>query len=217
MRIILFLCAFSYCAIAASQEAAETKYASIHPLYLGLAGGFGSTTWEGLVPTVKNQNMAMRTSTPLKAKEGGSLWGFFAGYEFTPYFALEGGYMRYPNAKISFDEESMFAFDNSGTLNLHTKTETASIMAKIMLAIPRTDLRVYSGFGVAQIHRWDALNENRRASATFGLGVNFNITEHIMAELAANYTAGYGESELNPAMDYVPFLYSGFLKLAYRV
>ena len=61
------------------------------------------------------------------------------------------------------------------------------------------------------------MNDTRRDSVTFGVGFVYNISEHIMTELGVNYTAGYGESELNPAQDYVPFLYSGFLKLAYRV
>ena len=61
------------------------------------------------------------------------------------------------------------------------------------------------------------MTENRRVTPTFALGFNYNLSEHIMAELGANYTAGYGESELNPAKDYVPFLYSAFVQLAYRI
>jgi len=49
-----------------------------------------------------------------------------------------------------------------------------------------------------------------------GGGFNYSFTEHLMAEFGFNFTAGYGESELNPANDYVPFLYSGFFSMAYR-
>ena len=78
-------------------------------------------------------------------------------------------------------------------------------------------MRVYSSVGVAQVHRWDDMNENNRIAPTFGVGFNYNFAEHVMGELGANYTAGYGESELNPAKDYVPFLFSVFFKVAYRI
>lgn len=216
MHIVIFF--FTLVAwVVASAQGAEQPILPEHPAYIGVTGGYGATTWDGLVPTPKNQNMAMKTSTPVMVREGGGVWGFFGGYELSPYFALEVNYMRYPKATISFDEESMFAFENDGLIVLDSNAETISAMAKIMLMIPHTKLRAYSSFGVAEIHRWDDMTENRRDSPTFGLGLNYNVSEHIMAELGANYTAGYGESELNPAKDYVPFLYSGFLKLAYRI
>lgn len=213
MRIFIFISTLLICMIASAKEEIQFR----HPLYLGATGGYGATTWEGLVPSPLNQNMAMKTSTPVMVREGGAVWGVFAGYELSPFFALEANYMRYPKATISFDADSMFAFDNNGVVQLDTSTATISFIGKIMLIIPHTQVRAYSSFGVAEIHRWDDMNENKRASPTFGLGLNYNIYEHVMIELGANYTAGYGESELNPAKDYVPFLYSGFLKLAYRV
>lgn len=216
MRILIFLSTVLVWVTAFAQEAEQLNVSSNRPFYLGATGGYGSTTWEGLVPATRNQNMAMRTSTPVMVREGGTVWGVFAGYELSPWFALEATFMRYSDANISFDEESMFAFENDGILELKTHTQTISLMGKLMVWIPGTRLRGYSSFGAAEIHRWDDMTENRRYSPTFGLGFNYNVSEHVMAELGINYTAGYGESELNPAKDYVPFLYSGFLKLAYR-
>lgn len=217
MRIILFLGVFLSWAVASAQEVPPLTPPSPHPFYIGADAGYGSTTWDGLVPASVNLNSAMRTSTPLVVREGGVVWGFFAGYEFGPHVALEANYMRYPNATILFDEESIFAFEHDGLLDMHTDTDALSVMAKIMLSIPRTRLRGYSSFGVAQIHRWDELNDTNQTSPTFGLGFIYDISDHVMAELGFNYTAGYGESELNPAQDYVPFLYSGILKVAYRI
>lgn len=219
MRKIIFVCVLLYSAITVSQEAstpAEVSWRK-HPLYAGVLAGYGSTTWEGLVPAPINQNLAMKTSTPVMAREGGGVWGFFAGYELSPYFALEANYMRYPNATISFDEESLFAFENDGVIDLESRTETGSIMGKVMLVVPNTHLRFYSSAGVALVHRWDNMNDNDKASPTFGVGFVYTFSDHIMAELGANYTAGYGESELNPAQDYVPFLYSAVFRLAYRI
>ena len=140
MQIFIFLCTLLCCVVANSQAAVNATSLS-HPLYFGLAGGYGSTTWQGLVPTPENQNMGMKTSTPLVVSEGGGIWGILAGYEFSPYFALEANYFRYPQATVSFDEESIFAFENDGILDLHTDTDAISIMAKVMLTIPKTNFR----------------------------------------------------------------------------
>lgn len=217
MRIIVMLCSLFCYNLVFSHDTMPLNKGFSHPLYLGFSAGYGSTTWDGLVPSAENQNLALSISTPISVKEGGAVWGFLAGYEFSPYFALEANYTRYPQASIFFDEESLFAFENDGRLDLKTETETGSLIAKFMLFIPRTNVRVYSSLGIAQVHRWDDINENNRIAPTFGLGFNYNFAEHLMGELGANYTAGYGESELNPAKDYVPFLFSVFFKVAYRV
>ena len=60
-----------------------------HLPYIGLIGGYGSTTWDGLVPSNRNQNIAMNMSTPIAVEEGGNVWGVLAGYEFSPHFAVE--------------------------------------------------------------------------------------------------------------------------------
>ncbi len=217
MRIVLFIVLPLFIGVGYAQEAILANAAFKHPAYFGLSGGYGSTTWQGLVPSDINKNEAISISTPVTVNEGGSVWGAFAGFELTPYFALEAGYMRYPNAIISFDEFSLFAFDHDGLLDLYTHTETISVMAKVMLFIPKTDVRLYSSAGAAEVHRWDNMTESRRISPTFGVGFNYPVSEHVMAEIGGNYTAGYGESELNPAKDYVPFLYSGVFRLAYRI
>jgi hypothetical protein len=185
-----------------------------YPFYVGLLGGYGSTTWNGLVP--ENQNAATTLSTPTNVSEGGFTWGLFAGYEFIPQFALEAAYMRYQPAKLYFDPMSIFTFDYDGLTELITKTETASLMGKIMLIIPHTTIRAYSSVGVAMVHRYDEIKNIWRARPTFGAGFNYNFTEHWMGEIGINYVAGYGQAELDPTKDYVPFLYSAFLQIAYR-
>jgi hypothetical protein len=187
-----------------------------HFFYLGLSGGYGSTTWEGLVPSSTNQNLAINMSTPIKVTEGGEVWGVFAGYEFIPTFAIEFNYIRYPNAQISFDPISLFSFENNDLTEFTTRTETVSLMAKVMLVIPDTFIRVYSGAGAAEVHRKDLLIDEWRLSPTFGAGLNFLFGRHFMGEIGANYTAGFGESQLNPTNTYFPFLYSVTGRLAYR-
>lgn len=189
---------------------------SKHPLYVGIIGGFGSTTWQGLVPNKKNQNVALNMSTPINAKEGGAAWGALVGYEFSPYFAIEANYMRYPDSIVYFDEFSLFSFTHDGETSFKTKTDSISLMGKIMLLIPNSNFKIYSSAGATNLYRKDMIVDDWRVSPTFGVGVIYNFTEHFMGELAGSYTTGFGESLLSPADTYFPFLYSITAHIAYR-
>jgi hypothetical protein len=184
-------------------------------LYMGGIGGIGSTTWQGLVPSKDHQNFAINMSTPIKVREGGNAWGLMGGYEISPYFALEASYAHYPTAKIGFDAISLFSFDNEGLEQFDSETETYSLAAKVMLIIPNSNFRVFSSAGVTKLHRQDIIMDDWRLTPNFGVGVNYHLSEHLMAELNGNYTAGFGESQLNPTDTYFPFLYSLTFRLAY--
>ncbi|CDZ77171.1 OmpA-like transmembrane domain protein [Legionella massiliensis] len=184
--------------------------------YFGFLGGYGSTTWKGLVPAKENQNVALSLSTPLRAKEGGGVWGVLAGYEFIPALALEASYMRFSKAKVFFDQDSLFSFDHDDNVKLVTKTETLNLMGKILLPILQTPFRVFLSAGVAGIHRDDLLVKDWRVSPTFGGGLNYRLGQHAMVEIGGNYTAGYGESQLSPSDTYFPFLYSVSARLSYH-
>ncbi len=187
-----------------------------HLPYIGLIGGYGSTTWDGLVPSNRNQNIAMNMSTPIAVEEGGNVWGVLAGYEFSPHFAVEVNYLKYPDAKVSFDvRNSMFAFDH-GVAEFITKTEYVSMMGKIMLIIPNTKIRAYSGAGAANLHREDMILDDWRVSPIFAVGLIYPFTKHLRGELSGDYTSGFGESQLNPADTYYPFLYSATVRVAYQ-
>jgi opacity protein-like surface antigen len=187
-----------------------------HPFYVGIMGGYGSTTWDRLVPNKDETSIAMSLSTPTSVNEGGAVWGLFTGYEFASFFAVEASYMRYPTAQVYFDETSLFTFENDGRTQFGTNTETTSLMAKFLITIPSTAVRAYSSVGAAGLHRQDSISDRWRISPTFGIGLNYNFTEHVMGEIGISYTDGYGQSELNPAVDYMPFLYAGVIRLAYR-
>lgn len=186
------------------------------PIYVGGLGGYGSTTWDGLVPNSNNKNAAMSMSTPIEVHEGGSVWGALIGYEINQNFAVEANYIKYPNADVIFDEFSLFTFDNDGITQFTSKTEAYSLMGKIMMNLSSTRFKVYSSAGVARLHREDILINDWRFTPTFGVGITYPVSKHLMGELAGNYTAGFGESQLNPADTYYPFLYSVTARLAYR-
>ena len=212
----IFLSLLTLCTLCSHKSFASTGTLH-HPLYIGVTGGYGSTTWEGLVPSEKDQNIAMNLSTPTEVTEGGNVWGFFGGYEFNPFFALETSYTQYKDARVGFESISLFSFLNNGLTEFTTHTETVNLMGKLMIFIPNTEFRAYSSFGAAGVHRRDVLCDQWRLSPTFGIGLNHDLTPHVMGEIGANYTAGYGEAQLNPTDVYFPFLYSVFIRLAYRI
>jgi hypothetical protein len=212
----LKLIPFLFLSIVSAQAGTTGLVTNKHPLYVGIIGGYGSTTWQGLVPSKENQNAALNMSTPIDVREGGTTWGVLLGYEFSPYFAFEASYMRYPNSTVYFDELSLFTFNYDGATILTTTTDSINLIGKIMLLIPYTNLRIYSGAGLANIYRKDMIVDDCRSSPIFSLGINYNFTNHLMGELVGNYTAGFGESILSPADSYFPFLYSITAHLAYR-
>lgn len=217
MRIFLLLNALFWSCLASSGSAGSESNISAHAFYAGVNGGYGSTTWMGLVPNLENQSIALSMSTPIDVKEGGGVFGGFAGFEFTPFFGVEANYLVYPSATVFFDEASLFSFENNNQTELHTKTQAASLMAKFLVALPKTKARAYSSLGIGGVHRKDEINNTWIAAASFGVGLNYIFSEHVMGEVVGNYMSGNGESELNPAKDFTPFLYAAYARIAYRV
>lgn len=205
--------------VAIQAEAVHTQFIEKkyrYQTYAGLTYGYGATTWGYLIPP--DDNIAMNLSTPISVTEGGTLWGFFLGYEFNPSFALEGSYMHYPKAKVYFDPISLFTFENNGLSGFTSHTQSLALLGKFMIQIPRnTDFRAYSSAGIAGIHRDDIITNEWAVGPNFGVGFTYLITERLMAEFGIVYTAGAGVSELTPADDFIPFLYSVFARLALRV
>jgi len=197
----------------ASQQVAN-KYR--YPGYLGVTYGYGATTWGYLIPP--EENAAMNLSTPVEVSENGSLWGLFGGYEFNPFFALEAAYMYYPRANVYFDPYSIFTYDNDGLTGFVTHTQSVSLIGKFMVVVPKNNnFRIYSSVGAAGVHRDDIMLNQWQLSPKFGVGLVYLITPHIMTELGIEYVAGAAVSELNPAESFIPFLYSGFVRLAMRL
>jgi hypothetical protein len=192
----------------------EHKYR--FPGYLGVTVGYGATTWGYLVPT-DTDNFALRMATPIRVAENGTLWGLYGGFEVNRFFAFEAAYMHYPTAKIYFDSASFFSSEHTlGGFVSHT--QALSLVGKFMIVIPRnTNFRLYSSVGPAGVHRDDLLNNSWKLSPKFGVGLTYLITEHMMAELGIEYLAGAAVSELNPAENFIPFLYAGFARLAMRL
>jgi hypothetical protein len=193
---------------------ADSSGSDFSSLYIGLSLGYGSTIWDGLVPAKGNKNPAVLLSTPKEVKEGGAVYGGILGYEFSPNFALELGYFKYPNATIIFDKMSLFNFNHKKT-EFNSHTDYISVMAKLMLPFPNSKVRFFSSLGAASVRREDMLLDERKLSPSFGAGINFPVTDRLQVEIGGVYVAGFGESQLNPSNSYFPFLYSAGIRMAY--
>lgn len=196
------------------------SFTAVHadkPWFIGAAGGFGSTTWQGLVPIFERQNSAMSLSTPIDVKEGGGLWGVVGGVEAFQNFQLQFDYLQYPKATVFFDKDSLYSIDNDDSTEFTSRTHTWSIQGKFLVPWEDTKLRLFAGGGVAWMARRDDLLEQDIVTPTFALGLNYLINPRWMCEAVFSYTAGYGESELNPSAHYMPFLYGVFARLMYRL
>lgn len=185
--------------------------------YIGGIAGYGSTTWNGLIANKENQNIAITVSTPIAVDEGGASLGLVAGYEFIPAFAIEASYIHYPDTTVFFSAVSIYSFDHDGKEKFETKTDSISLMGKILLPLPNSNFRLFSSAGIASLYRKDLILDDWRLTPTFGAGVNYNFTNRLFGEIAANYTAGFAESQISPVDSYYPFIYSVTARIGFRI
>lgn len=194
---ILFSCAVN----SASYALAWTKS---YPLYIGMSGGWGSTNWTGLVDKFAEQD-GSDLSVPVSAKDSGIVWGALAGYEISPHFALQAEFLQYPTALIKFDAFNQYF---PAAENMESSTVVYNATAKFMVPIWHTGIRAFSELGPSYTYRKDVLANISHWGATFGAGLNYNVTRWLMTEVNFEYTTGWGDSDTTPVMDYLPFLYS---------
>lgn len=186
------------------------------PIYAGLTIGYGTTTWDGLVGD-PDEAFMMAISTPTSVNEGGTIGGAFVGYEIFPSFALEFAYTHYANARMYFDEYSLVTYNYDGIRTMVTRTNNYSLVGKFMVPVPHAPrMRIFSSVGPAVTHRQDVVYNHWQLTPAFNFGLDIDLTQHVMIEVGANYTAGTAISELDPVKDYISFLYSGFARVAWR-
>lgn len=196
--LALFFLAFSSCVFAHAPE---------RPFYVGVSGGYGSADWDGL----DAHDNATQLSTPVKADDNGFVWGAFVGYQFNPNFALEAAYHRYAVSELTFSN-----FNYYNRTQLSTQTASYTLMGKIMTQIVIPQLKGFAGFGAAYIYRKDNIAHKGHVGPAFSVGLSYDATKSINLGLDVEYLSGFGRSVYEPVNDYVPFVYSTNLTLAYR-
>ena len=201
---VFFNCLFSTIAYGW----ATTSY----PFYIGASTGWGSTNWSGLVD--KNGfNDGSDLSVPVEASDTGQVWGILGGVEVNQNFAIQGEYQHYPTAWVGFDDFNQYF---PAAENMPSNTVAYNAIAKFMVPIYHTGIRAFSDLGPSYTYRTDSLAHVGHWGATFGGGFNYNLLPQLMVELNFNYTTGWDKSDTTPVLDYLPFLYSVNMALAYR-
>lgn len=203
-----------------------------HPFYFGGSAGYGNTDWSQITTapsTLTDPNPAAE-SAPISAKSDGFAWGGFVGYQFSEHFTIEGVYTHYHSTVVGFDT-SLFTPNIYGIRQLRTDTHSYSLLGKILVPFGFTHVYVYADAGITYVHRDDKkitpdpnnppVDFEKRHKGhfgpSFGFGVAYNITEHLFAEGAFQYSTGYGKADFKPAEDYIPFVYSLMLNIGVRV
>ncbi len=178
-----------------------------HPFYIGGILGYGNTNWQQMI----SQDGASSSSTPVSGGGSGVAEGLFFGYELTSHFAVEANYMHFPTADIQFSPGNLY-----GISSMTSHTNEYTLMGKFMVPLGYSKLKAFSEVGPAYVQRSDVLADKGHVGAGFGVGLDYNITPRWMTELGFQYYTGFGTSELEPVYDYIPFLYTVNLRLAYR-
>lgn len=181
---------------------------TFHPAYAGILLGYGNTNWNQMV----SQDASTATSTPTSAGGSGLADGIMLGYSLSQYFALEADFTHFPDADLVFSPYSVYR----PLTELTSKTNAYALFGKFMLPLDQGKFSAFSEIGPGYVQRNDDLAQKGHFSGSFGVGLDYNINSHWMTELGLQYYTGYGDSTLKPAYDYIPFLYTVNLRIAYR-
>lgn len=181
--------------------------------YLGPSLGYGSTTWGMLVTT---DEMASY-SAPIAAKDDGGVIGGVMGYQFTPSFGLEADYMHFSDSMVTFGAYSIYCDGMCpDDFTIRSKTSALSIFGKFTIPFAKY-FAAFANAGVAVIFRKDEFANKAHAGGVFGVGLEYFFSKYVMTQLAFQFYTGYGKSESEPALDFIPFLWQIHAIIAYRV
>lgn len=196
-------------------KAYATRKPQYQHFYFGGAVAYGKTTWPKLVDNEQNVlfQRLVEQSVPKSVVDSGVTWGGFIGYRFDKNFAAEATYMRYPNSRITFNEDTLYY----PLTEFISRTQAYSLIGKFLYPLFNSRVDAFADAGVGFIRRSDVLEKTTRVTPTFGVGLACNVSKHVMTEVGFKYYAGYGKSEIRPVKDFVPFIYSVYFRLGYRL
>ena len=177
--------------------------------YLGGTIAYGQTTWSELA----SDDFFVEISVPSETHDSGTTWGGFMGYQFDTAFAVEAVYMRYPNTLVKI---SPFSFYFPLT-EFVSRTQVYSVIGKFLYPLANARINAFMHAGLAFTRRSDVLAKVTRVGPTFGIGFMCNVSRRVITEVGFEYYVGYGKSEERPVDDYIPFLFSVYFRLGYRL
>jgi len=137
-------------------------------------------------------------------------WKIFAGYQFNPYLAVEGGYVDFGkydvnatgmagtaavNVNGEVDSQAMF-FDVVGHLPAN---ESFSVFGKVGLAFTRTDASASGNVG--NFFSVSASDSENEVVPKLGIGFRYNITKQIGIRAEYEYYFNVGKSDTTGESD----------------
>lgn len=148
---------------------ANADYSTLHNFYIGGAAGYGKV--DASVPNAVNNN-------------SGLLWMAKAGYHFTRYLGVEGGYINLPNVKSN---------------GIYERKQNNIIYGAVVGTMPlKYGFDVYGKAGLATVHTRvmpGFTNEGSYSKLTglVGAGVGYAITPNLSFNLEADMTNKSGQ------------------------
>lgn len=219
MSARLYLAAGCLSLLSISTYAAQPtpqKPVDTNSFYAGFLLGYGSTDWNQIAchNCVGTMNALALNGTPMSAEDTGFAWGLFVGYQPKPYFAIEGTFVRYKDAYITFSEFNLYP---GNLTDLTSQTHSYSLVMKFLVPLARPNVKAFADAGMVVVHRMDKLANVARVGGSFGVGVMADLSQRVLAEMGFQFSTGFGKSEVLPANDYVPFIYIIYGRLGYRI
>jgi len=203
MRLLLFLSSILLVAVA-NTSLAETTVDN--PFYVGVQTGYGNTDWARLV----SQDDLSATATPVTATGDGVTYGLLAGYQVVPRIAIEAEYLHFADSHLTFMTPNVY-----NVTDVTSKTNYYALITKVFV-LTNSDFRLYGDIGAARVTSASELADNTHTGLTFGFGADYSISEHWLGIFSFEYTPGTAVAAENASAQYVPYLYSLTLGMAYR-
>ena len=167
--------------------------------------------------------------------EGGHSWGVVIGYDLNRNFAIELQRMQFADSKIVLGPNSNYTDQNGNPVqDITSETDAYSLSGKFLVQVAHTHVRAFAEIGAGMVERTDPLvnykfNSNTGVSNYTGAsrtiscmtpylasGLVYNITSHWLVESGFQYYTGFGESQVYPVANFIPFAWDAYGRLAYQ-
>ena len=152
-------------------------------IYVGASIGYGIFKfWEDTVDAYVD---AYPRSDVRSTDDNGLIYSVYAGYEFSPYIAIEAGYVSHEAPEVEFN----VGFCRDGSILYHREVSTWSVYAAAV-GRPPIDTGRFRPFGKAGMYRWrselkdtcsvrDFKTKDDDVKPFVGAGVDVELTERV--------------------------------------
>ena len=188
------------------------------PRYFYIEGnvGYANHPWQNDRTTTVGLENQLGVLTNLSNINGGVIGGVDAGYQFTPYLALEGGWSYLPTASYNRDRTvtlpvAQTTFTLPQGLQVNINSGLAYIAAKGTVPV-YNKLEAFGKLGAGYVYNnanvnvpaslvnsstVHTSNHSNYWNALFGFGLQYPILERLTANVQYDYVPGYRDASAN--------------------